>query len=128
MLARHLETIEADMMEREAAFQQLQQQREQVEQMLNNQDDAARDAEVAQTIADLQEEIRKLKNDARRKDATIHVMEHEQADLVKRLTFSQESLLERDKTIETLEQKYVDAEVEVQKTKQEVCNIINNSY
>ena len=48
------------------------------------------------------------------------VLEHEQSELVKRLTLAQESILERDKTIEALEKKYIDVEVLAQKQQREL--------
>ena len=42
------------------------------------------------------------------------VLEHEQAELVKRLTLAQESILERDQNIETLQRKAVDVEMNYQ--------------
>ena len=114
VLARHLETIEADMMEREAAFTQMRQQREAMATMMESelqQDDAA----TNQQIEDLNEEVRKMKNEIRRKDASIFMLNHEKSELVKRITLSQEGILERDKTIDTLEKKGVELEVQNQK-------------
>ena len=45
------------------------------------------------------EELKKAQNELRRRQATISVLEHEQADLVKRLTLSQERILKRDTMI-----------------------------
>ncbi len=42
------------------------------------------------------------------------MQEHEQTELVKRLTLAQESILERDRTIETLNTKAVDMEMALQ--------------
>ncbi|KAK2141178.1 hypothetical protein LSH36_1142g00048 [Paralvinella palmiformis] len=109
-LAHHLEAIESQMMEREATFAQLQQQKETIEATLQQRLDRGQQ-EIPREVA---EELKKAQNELRRRQATISVLEHEQADLVKRLTLSQESILERDTTIESLGRRLVDSEVQVQ--------------
>ena len=42
------------------------------------------------------------------------MLEHERAKLVKRLSLAQESILERDQNIETLQRKTVDVEMNYQ--------------
>lgn len=109
-LAHHLEAIESQMMEREATFAQLQQQKESIEATLQQRLDRGQE-EMSKEVA---EELTKAQNELRRRQATISVLEHEQADLVKRLTLSQESILERDKTIDSLNRRLVDTDVQLQ--------------
>lgn len=107
-LARHLEKIEADMMEREAAYLQIQQERVAMEEAMHVEEERLRQSEVDSANS---EDLKKLQNELRRKQAQVNVLEHEQSQLVKRLTLAQESLLERDRTIDNLDKKYVDVEV-----------------
>lgn len=108
MLARHLEAIEADMMEREATFVQIQRERETMEHALQNHEPGGGE----RVPVEVAEDLRKAKSELRRKGAQVGVLEHEQAELLKRLTLSQESILERDRDFEILERKYVDMEVQ----------------
>ena len=112
LLARHLETIESDMLEREAAFLQIQQERESMRHALDNHEPT----EVFKVPAEITEELRVAKNDLKRRIAQIGVLEHEQAELVRRITLSQESILERDNTIENMDKKSVDVEVNLKQS------------
>ncbi len=64
--------------------------------------------------------MKKASNDLRRKQAAVAMLEHEQSDLVRRLTLAQESILERDTAIESLEKKYIDVEVTCQKQQRQL--------
>ena len=108
MLARHLEAIEGDMMERESAYTQIQQERESIEAAMKVEEERLRKSEVDASVT---EDLKKLKNELRRKQAQVNVLEHEQSELVKRLTLAQESILERDRTIDSLNQKQVEVDV-----------------
>lgn len=81
-----------------------------------HQQSPAADTEVA---AELTIELKKLQNELRRKTAAVAVGDHEKTELIKRLTMSQESLLERDHSIEDLEQRNVELEVQVNQLKHE---------
>jgi len=97
-LARHLEMIEADMMEREAAFAQYKRDR-----MLL--------VETVDTSAAVAaEELDAAQNDAKRAHLQLTILQNEHTELLKRLAFAQESILERDRSIETLERGVADAE------------------
>lgn len=117
MLARHLEAIEADMMEREATFMQIRCERDSVEQVLQSQM-----AKSGSTIAidDVVEQLNKSQAELKRRQAQIAVLEHEHSELVKRLALSQESILERDRSIENLEASSIDAEIQVKQIRLEL--------
>lgn len=103
VLARHLESIEADMMEREAVFAQMQRDRQ-------NASDGKGEGADSETVATLREDLGKATNDFKRSSGQVSLLHQEQAELLKRLTLSQESILERDKTIDSLERSAVDSD------------------
>ena len=117
LLARHLEAIESDMMEREAAFSQMQQEQVAMESAMKQEEERLRQTENDTSSS---EDLKKLQNELRRKQAQVNVLEHEQSQLVKRLTLAQESLLERDRTIDGLDQKYVDVELSYKNVQKEL--------
>lgn len=103
VLARHLESIEADMMEREALFAQMQRDRQSASDLNSENVDS-------ETVATLREDLNKAANDFKRSSGQVTLLNQEQAELVKRLALSQESILERDKAIESLERNAVDSD------------------
>ena len=117
MLARHLEAIEADMMEREATFMQIRCERDSVEQVLQSQ---MAKSGSAIAIDDVVEKLDKSQAELKRRQAQIGVLEHEHAELIKRLALSQESILERDRSIENLEATSIDAEIQVKQIRLEL--------
>ena len=72
-------------------------------------------------IGELQEELTRMKHELRRKTAHISVLEHEQSELSKRVTLAQESILERDKSLDALDRKCVDSELAAQKAQRSVA-------
>ena len=119
MLARHLEAIEADMMEREATFMQIRCERDSVEQVLQSQM-AMSGSAVA--LDDVVEQLNKSQAELKRRLAQIAILEHEHSELVKRLALSQESILERDRSIENLDATSVDAEIRVKQIRLELTS------
>ena len=117
MLARHLEAIEADMMEREATFMQIRCERDSVEQVLASQ---IAKSGTAIAVDDVIEQLDKSQAELKRRQAQIAVLEHEHSELVKRLALSQESILERDRSIENLDATSVDAEIRVKQIRLEL--------
>ena len=117
MLARHLEAIEADMMEREATFMQIRCERDSVEQVLQSQ---MAKSGSAVAIDDVVEKLNRSQAELKRRQAQIGVLEHEHSELIKRLALSQESILERDRSIENLEATSIDAEIQVKQIRLEL--------
>ncbi|XP_035690017.1 golgin subfamily A member 3-like [Branchiostoma floridae] len=117
-LAKHLEMIEAEMLSREAAFEQLQREKSAIEDTFSErlesiQGEKAQLSSIVSTVSELQHELENVKQELRRKVAAVNVLEREQRELVKRLTLTQECLAERDKSIETLQGKSVEAEMKL---------------
>lgn len=111
-LARHLESIEADMMEREAAFAQMQKERQNV-------NDAQNESTEDEVISVLREDLSKATSELKRSQGQVNVLQHEQKELIKRLALSQESILERDKAIDSLEKSVVEIESQLKQTQLE---------
>ncbi|XP_064612548.1 golgin subfamily A member 3-like [Liolophura sinensis] len=114
-LARHLEAIESDMLDREAAFQEISRERSLMENTLHYkmnsvEAETSKLSELVATVADLEVQLEKAQNDLKRRHAHISILESEQSELLKRLNLSQENLSERDKIIEDLEQKLIEVE------------------
>lgn len=115
MLAKHLETIELDMMEREAAFQDIQRERTLLEntfdaKMQSVDDEKSRIQNLIASNNDLDARLEKAQSDLKKKQNQIFNLENEQIEMMKKLTLSQESLVERDTTIEEQQQKLLEVE------------------
>ncbi|CAH1801348.1 unnamed protein product [Owenia fusiformis] len=126
-LARHLEAIEADMMEREAGFKEMQYNQVVSEQalkrkMLAMEEERTKLSHVNERILELEHDLQKAKNELRQKEATIGVFEREQAELMKRLTLSSENITQREHSLDSLEQRTIDFEMKI-KTLQKDLNI-----
>ena len=97
-MAQHLEAIEADMLEREAAFAQAQRERDALQEALRSRGhnptvalQSVADGDVSGETLTNELDVRRLQNDVRRKQAHIAVLEHEQAELMKRWPVSFDS-------------------------------------
>ena len=119
LLAKQLESIEADILQRESMFVELQKEKDSLELELHSRPEHTASLSDLENTAD---DIRKLTNETKRKDAQINVMEREQKELVKRLTLSQESILERDKALDNLEKRYVEVETQLSKIQAEMLS------
>eukprot|EP00058_Branchiostoma_floridae_P026569 XP_002612060.1 hypothetical protein BRAFLDRAFT_94150 [Branchiostoma floridae] len=124
-LAKHLEMIEAEMLSREAAFEQLQREKSAIEDTFSErlesiQGEKAQLSSIVSTVSELQHELENVKQELRRKVAAVNVLEREQRELVKRLTLTQECLAERDKSIETLQEDMGKVDVRFRQMKLEV--------
>lgn len=118
VLARHLESIEADMMEREAVFAQMQRDRQSATDLLKSENTVD-----SETVATLQEDLSKAMSNFKRSSGQMALLHQEQAELVKRLALSQESILERDKTIESLERNAVDSDSQKKQLQLEISTL-----
>ena len=127
LIARHLEGIELDMLERETAYEQIQKDRLSVQETLHTkiqkvEEEKLKLSSIARTNEDFEEELQKMKNEIRVKTAHISVLEHEQAELMKRLAMSQECLKDRDQSLESLEQRNIDIETNMISVQKEAAD------
>jgi len=118
MLAKHLETIESDMMEREAAFQDIQRERTMLENSFDAKlqsvdDEKSRIQNLILSNNDLDARLEKAQTDLKKKQNQIFNLENEQIEIMKKLTLSQESLIERDNIVEESQQKLIEVEAQL---------------
>ena len=113
LLAKHLETIESDMMDREAAFQEIQRERSFLEDTFNTkiqtvEDEKNRITLLMQMTSDLEGRLDKTHGDLKKKQNQIYSLENDNMDLMKKLTLSQESVMEKEGVIEELKQSLIE--------------------
>ncbi|XP_025091253.1 golgin subfamily A member 3-like isoform X3 [Pomacea canaliculata] len=114
-LARHLETIQNDMMEREAAFQEIQRERLMIEDTFNTQvttveEEKSRISSLLQLTSDLEAQLEQAQASSKKKQMQVFSLENEQMELMKKLTLSQDALVEKDQILEELSQKLIEVE------------------
>ncbi|XP_071179414.1 golgin subfamily A member 3-like isoform X2 [Mytilus edulis] len=117
-LAKHLEAIESDMMEREAAFQDIQRERTMIENTFDAKlqsvdDEKSRIQNLISSNNDLDSRLEKAQADLKKKQNQIFNLENEQIEMMKKLTLSQESLIERDTIVEESKQKLIEVEAQL---------------
>ncbi|XP_014774255.1 golgin subfamily A member 3 [Octopus bimaculoides] len=134
-LARQLENIQADMLERETAFQEIQRERHLIEEtfdskILSVEEEKSKIATLLQTTVDLEAQLEKSQNNVKKKQIQIFSLETEQASLMKNLMVTEGKLTEKDKISEELQQKLIDVEsslsafqTEVSRKNQEVLKL-----
>lgn len=115
LLAKHLEAIESDMMDREAAFQEIQRERSFLEDAFSSkiqtaEDEKNRIALLMQMTNDLENQLDKAHSDLKKKQNQIVQLENENIELMKKLSLSQEAVVEKDIAIEDLKQSLIELE------------------
>ncbi|XP_055957589.1 golgin subfamily A member 3 [Patella vulgata] len=118
LLAKHLEAIQTDMMDREAAFREMQGEKNLIEDSFNSQcktveDEHSRLAYLMQATVDLESQLERAQGDAKKKQIHILNLENKQIDLEKKLTLSQEKINEKDGLVEELNQKMIEVETQL---------------
>ncbi|KAK3084581.1 hypothetical protein FSP39_015781, partial [Pinctada imbricata] len=117
-LAKHLEMIESDMMERESAFQEIQRERTMIEgtfdlKLETVEQERIRLQSLYHVTNDLENQLDRAQNDLKKKQSQIFALENEQIDLMKKLTLSQETVIDKERVIEELQQKLIGVEEEL---------------
>ncbi|XP_041350253.1 golgin subfamily A member 3-like [Gigantopelta aegis] len=115
VLAKHLEAIESDMMEREASYLEIQRERSMIEETFNTklqlaEDEKSRLSLLMQINNDLETQLDKTQENLKKKHTQIYSLENEQMELMKKLTLYEENILEKDKVTEELNQKLIEVE------------------
>lgn len=118
-LARHLETIQNDMMEREAAFQEIQRERLMIEDTFNTQvstveEEKSRISSLLQLTSDLESQLEAAHGNSKKKQEQVFALENEQMELMKKLTLSQEVLIEKEQSLEEVNQKLIEVESQLE--------------
>ncbi|KAL4223294.1 spermatogenesis [Mactra antiquata] len=115
LLAKHLETIECDMMDREAAFQEIQRERSFLEDTFNTKIQTAEDEKnrislLVQMTNDLENQLDKAHGDLKKKQNQIVQLENENIELMKKLSLSQEAVIEKENVAEDLKHNIIELE------------------
>ncbi|GFS09833.1 Golgin subfamily A member 3 [Elysia marginata] len=119
ILAKHLERIQGDMMEREAAFLEIQRERKLYEDTFNTQvtsaeEEKSRMAGLQQATSDLEAQLQRAQSEASKRHDQLMQMETGQMDVMKRLALAEKGLGEKEKTLEEMEQKLIQVESQLQ--------------
>ncbi|KAH9525488.1 hypothetical protein Btru_001545 [Bulinus truncatus] len=119
LLARHLEAIQADMTEREAAFLEIQRERKLYEDTFNYQvitaeEEKSRLALLQQATQDLEAQLDRAHSEARKRHEELLSVENGQMDVMKRLAVSEKTLGEKESALEEMEQKLIQMESQLQ--------------
>ncbi|ETE63184.1 Golgin subfamily A member 3 [Ophiophagus hannah] len=114
-IAAQLQNIEADMLDQEAAFLQIQEAKSMVEDDLQRKlEEFEEEKEQLQKMADsaaaLEQELEKVKLTLQQRDLQVETLQQEQLDLMRQLTSTQETLQTRDQTVGELQVRYDELE------------------
>ncbi|XP_076452821.1 uncharacterized protein LOC143288332 [Babylonia areolata] len=118
-LARHLEAIQHDMMEREAAFQEIQRERLMIEDTFNTQVTTAEEeknrlSSLLQLTTDLEGQVEQAQAHSRKRQEQVLALETQRMDLLKRAALLQEGLQEKEHLLEEAQQKLIEVESQVE--------------
>ncbi|KAJ6656517.1 hypothetical protein lerEdw1_003642 [Lerista edwardsae] len=114
-IATQLQTIEADMLDQEAAFLQIQEAKTMVEEDLQRkleefEDEKEQLQKMADSAATLEQELEQVKLTLHQRDLQIEALQHEQLELMKQLTTAQETLQTREQSLGDLQTRYDELE------------------
>ncbi|XP_063310466.1 golgin subfamily A member 3 isoform X2 [Pelobates fuscus] len=114
-IAAQLQNIEADMLDQEAAFHQIQEAKVMVEEDLQRKlEEFEVEKEQLQKLADsasaLERELEQLKLGLHQKDLQVEALQQEHLDILKQLTLTQETLNTKDQSLSDLQMRYDELE------------------
>uniref|UniRef100_A0A8C8K312 Golgin A3 n=1 Tax=Oncorhynchus tshawytscha TaxID=74940 RepID=A0A8C8K312_ONCTS len=114
-IAVQLQSIEADMMTQEAAYQQIQDAKSMVEDDLQHKLDLFEEErehlqKLANTASSLERELEQMKVTLSQKDLQLDALQKEHLELMRQLTVTQESLHTKEQSINQLEARYLELE------------------
>ncbi|XP_045171286.2 golgin subfamily A member 3-like isoform X2 [Mercenaria mercenaria] len=127
LLAKHLETIESDMMDREAAFQEIQRERSFLEDTFNTKIQTAEDEKnrislLMQMTNDLENQLDKAHSDLKKKQNQIIQLETENIELMKKLSLSQETVTEKETMVEDLKHNLIELDARLKAFQNSMVN------
>uniref|UniRef100_A0A2K6GPR8 Golgin A3 n=1 Tax=Propithecus coquereli TaxID=379532 RepID=A0A2K6GPR8_PROCO len=110
-IAVQLQSIEADMLDQEAAFVQIQEAKTMVEEDLQRrleefEDERQRLQRVAASAASLEQQLEQVKLALHQRDQQLEALQQEHLDLMKQLTSTQETLQAREQSLGDLQTRY----------------------
>ncbi|MEE6504372.1 hypothetical protein FKM82_005165 [Ascaphus truei] len=114
-IAAQLQNIEADMMDHEAAFLQVQEAKSMVEEDLQKKlDEFEEEKEQLQKLADsantLEREIEQVKLTLHQRDLQLEALQQEHLELMKQLTLTQATIHTKDQSLSDLQMRYDEVE------------------
>lgn len=127
LLAKHLEAIETDMMDREAAFQEIQRERSFLEDTFNTKIQTAEDEKnrislLMQMTSDLENQLDKAHGDLKKKQNQINQLENENIELMKKLSLSQETVREKETVVEDLKHNLIELDARLKAFQNSLVN------
>uniref|UniRef100_A0A668A4Q0 Golgin A3 n=1 Tax=Myripristis murdjan TaxID=586833 RepID=A0A668A4Q0_9TELE len=117
-IAVQLQSIEADMLTQEAAYQQIQDAKTMVEDDLQHkleefEEERERLLKLANTASTLERELEQVKLTLSQKDVQLESLQKEHLELMRQLTTTQESLHTKEQSINQLEARYLELEAQL---------------
>uniref|UniRef100_A0A4W5MIH9 Golgin A3 n=1 Tax=Hucho hucho TaxID=62062 RepID=A0A4W5MIH9_9TELE len=114
-IAVQLQSIETDMMTQEAAYQQIQDAKNMVEDDLQHKLDEFEEErehlhKLADTASSLERELEQMKLTLSQKDLQLEALQKDYLELMRQLTATQESLHTKEQSINQLEARYLELE------------------
>ncbi|XP_073415132.1 golgin subfamily A member 3 isoform X2 [Dendrobates tinctorius] len=118
-IAAQLQTIEADMLDQEAAFHQIQEAKHMVEEDLQRKlDEFEMEKEQLQKLADsataLEQEVEQVKLNLNQKDLQLEALQQEHLEILRQLTSTQETLHTKDQSLNDLQMRYDELEARLE--------------
>ncbi|XP_032252211.1 golgin subfamily A member 3 isoform X1 [Phoca vitulina] len=110
-IAVQLQGIEADMLDQEAAFVQIQEAKTMVEEDLQRrleefEDEKEQLQKMAASAASLEQQLEQVNLTLQQRDQQLAVLQHEHLDLLRQLTSTQETLQAREQSLGDLQMRY----------------------
>ncbi|XP_063820770.1 golgin subfamily A member 3 isoform X1 [Pseudophryne corroboree] len=126
-IATQLQSIEADMLDQEAAFQQIQEAKSMVEEDLHRKlEEFEQDREQLQKLADsastLEREVEQMKLNLHQKDLQLEALQQEHLEILRHLTSTQESLHNKDQSLSDLQMRYDELDARLMELQNEVSS------
>ncbi|XP_044296922.1 golgin subfamily A member 3 isoform X2 [Varanus komodoensis] len=126
-IATQLQNIEADMLDQEAAFLQIQEAKTMVEDDLQRkleefEDEKEQLQKMADSAAMLEQELVQAKLTLHQRDLQVEALQQEQLDLMKQLTSTQETLQTREQSLEHLQTRYDELEARLSELQGDVTS------
>ncbi|NWX72777.1 GOGA3 protein, partial [Alca torda] len=110
-IAAQLQNIEADMLDQEAAFMQIQEAKTMVEEDLQRkleefEDEKEQLQKMADSAATLEQELEQVKLTLHQRDLQLESLQQEHLDLMKQFTLTQETLHTKEQSLDDLQTQY----------------------
>ncbi|XP_077015619.1 golgin subfamily A member 3 isoform X2 [Tamandua tetradactyla] len=126
-IAVQLQNIEADMLDQEAAFVQIQEAKTMVEEDLQRkleefEDEKEQLQKMADSAASLEQKLEQVKLTLHQRDQQLEALQQEHLDLIKQLTVTQEVLQTREQSLGDLQTRYDELQVRLEELQGEAAS------